>query len=164
MVILFTYKAGMDVRGYEFKMTKHVWTYEFCSEGPKGTIKKIIQFTPYNADGRTCFNLGFGDWDEENNRFDDLIITDNKDSLKVLATVARSVMAFTDIYCDALIYVKGSTHSRTRLYQIGITKNWSEISQLFYVYGYTNDNKWQLFLKNVNYKAFMVLRKKYVNL
>ena len=153
----------MDIRGYELKLTTHLWTYEFYSEGPKGKIKKVIQFTRYNADGRTSFNLGFGDWDDEKKMVDDLIITDNKDSLKVLATVARSVMAFTDIYSNALIHLKGSTPSRTRLYQIGITKNWIEISALFIVLGYTN-NKWHLFLKNDNYDAFMVYLKKNVYL
>jgi hypothetical protein len=157
-------KARMDKRGYDVKLAYQLWTYEFYSEGPKGKIKKVIQFTPYKADGQTCFNLCFGDWCEEKGIVDDLTISDNKDSIKVLSTVARSVMAFTDIYPDALIYVKGSTRSRTRLYQMGITKNWVEISQLFTVFGYTNDNKWQLYLKNVNYEAFMVLRKNYVNL
>lgn len=153
----------MEIRGYDFKMSEYLWSYEFFSEGPKGKIKKVVQFTPYFTDGRTCINLGFGDWDDEKKLFDDLIITDNKDSSKVLITVAQAVLEFTNTFPDALVYVKGSTPSRTRLYQIGITKNWIEISALFTVLGYSN-NKWQLFLKNVNYEAFMINRKNTVNL
>ena len=154
----------MDIRGYDFKMSEQLWSYEFYSEGPKGKIRKIVQFIPFHMEGLNCFNLGFGDWDDENKLFDDLIITDNKDSLKVLVTVAQTVLEFTNSFPDAIVHVKGSTPSRTRLYQIGITKNWIEICQLFNVFGYTTNNQWQLFLKNVNYDAFMVYRKKNVYL
>ena len=68
-------------------------------------------------------------------------------------------MSFTDIHPDAFVYIKGSTASRTRLYQIGIIKHWIEISALFTVFGITN-NKWQPFSKNANYDAFIALRKK----
>ena len=88
----------MEKRGYEIKLAPRIWNCEFYSEGPKGAFKKVIQFTPYNIDGKTCFNLCFGDWNAEKKLVDDLIITDNKDSLKVLVTVARSVLSFTDIY------------------------------------------------------------------
>lgn len=148
----------MEKSGYEIKIAARIWTCEFYSEGPKGIVKKVIQYTPYNIAGEACFNLCFGDWNTEKQLVDDLIKTDNKDSLKVLATVARSAMRFTDIYPDALVYVKGNTASRNRLYQIGITKNRVEISALFTVFGLTN-NKWQPFFKNINYDAFMVLRK-----
>lgn len=153
----------MDVRGYEVKMSEHLWSYEFYSEGPKGKIKKVIQFSPYNSGGRTCFNLFLGDWNEEEKMFDDKIITDNKDSTKVFTTVAQTVIEFTGSFPDTFVHIKGSTPSRTRLFQIAISKNWSEICTLFTVFGYTN-KEWQLFLLNVNYEAFMINRKISVNL
>jgi len=147
----------MEENGYDIKIAAHNWTSTFYSEGPKGTIKKVIQYTPYNIAGEVCFNLCFGDWNTEKKLVDDLNITDNKDSLKVLVTVARTAIDFTDLYPDALVYVKGSTVSRTRLCQMGITKHWIEIKALFTVFGLTN-KKWQPFHENVNYDAFMVLR------
>ncbi len=36
-------------------------TYEFLSAGPKGTIKKVVQFVQIRED---LFNLAFGDWNE----------------------------------------------------------------------------------------------------
>jgi hypothetical protein len=155
-----TNTAPMDKSEYEFKLIKRLWSFEFYSEGPKGKIKKVVSFTPYNVNGRTCFNLCFGDWDETRQMVDDLIITDNKDSLQVLATVADSVLFFSKLYPNTFIYLKGSTPSRTRLYQMGITKYWAEISSLFIVYGYSSNDKWELFLKNVRYDAFLILRKK----
>jgi hypothetical protein len=154
----------MDVRGYEFKISEQLWSYEFYSEGPKGRIRKLIQYLPFNFEGRACFNLFLGDWNEEKKLFDDLTTTNNEDSLKVLITVAKTVLEFTNSFPDAIVHIKGSTPSRTRLYQIGITNNWHEISPLFNVYGYTTNNQWQLFLKNVNYNAFIVYRKKNVYL
>jgi hypothetical protein len=154
----------MDKSVYEFKLIKRLWSFEFYSEGPKGNIKKVVSFAPYNVNGRICFNLCFGDWDETKQMVDDLIITDNKDSLKVLATVANSALLFTKLYPNSFIYLKGSTPSRTRLYQMGITKYWAEISNLFIVYGYTSNGKWELFLKNTYYDAFLTLRKKDLHL
>lgn len=164
MVNLISNVVDMDVRGYEYKTDEGLMNFEFCSEGPKGKIKKIIQFTPYYTDGRTCFNLFLGDWNEEKKLFDDITVTNNHDSLKVLTTVAQSVVEFTGRFPDVFVYLKGNTSSRTRLFQIGISKNWPEISSLFTVFGYTENKKWQLFLKNVNYDAFLINRKNNVNL
>lgn len=154
----------MDIRGYDIKMSKLLYSYEFYSEGPKGNIKKLVQFSPIILGGQRSYNLFFGDWNEEAKSADDLAITNNHDSLKVLKTVAQTVIEFTSIIPNASIYVKGSTPSRTRLYRIGITNNWNEICQLFTVFGHIGNNDWQPFLKNVAYDSFMVRRKKYVNL
>lgn len=149
----------MDVRGYDYKIFDQLWSYEFISEGPKGKIRKIVQFIPFNYNGRACFNLFLGDWNEEINSADELTISNNQDSLIVLITVAKIVLEFTNGFPGAIIHIKGNTPSRTRLYQIGITKHWVDISALFTVFGYAN-KEWQVFLKNVNYEAFMAYRKK----
>jgi hypothetical protein len=44
MVSSYLNEAGMDVRGYDVKMSEHLWSYEFYSEGPKGKIKKQYNF------------------------------------------------------------------------------------------------------------------------
>lgn len=43
----------MDLRGYEYKIDEGLMNYEFCSEGPKGKIKKVVRFTLRNAKGTT---------------------------------------------------------------------------------------------------------------
>ena len=58
-----------------------------------------------------------------------------------------------------MVYAKGSTDARTRLYQMGIAANLEEIQSLLTVYGFTN-NTWSEFEKNINYDAFLVIRKK----
>ena len=69
------------------------------------------------------YNLGFGDKNEKTGDIDDNVITNNGDSQKVLATVASSLVQFTEQYPNAMVYATGSTKARTRLYRIGISNN-----------------------------------------
>lgn len=153
----------MHLERYEYLTNKSFLDYEFYSEGPNGKIRKIIRYNLRNAKGVSYFNLGMGDWNEDTKRIDYNVITNNKDSLKVLATVASTVIAVTDHFPDMSIYAIGSTPSRTRLYQMGIISHWSEINTCLDVFGYKNDC-WEAFRKNINYEAFLVKRKQFVNL
>lgn len=76
----------------------------FLGLGPKGRIKKLVQYTKNLKD---FFNLGFGGGAEAAGEINDTVITNNGDSQKVLATVASTVYAFTDKHPDAWIYVQG---------------------------------------------------------
>jgi hypothetical protein len=149
----------MNQKKYKISASDTYLDFEFDSEGPKGKIKKIVRYSPQNANGITYFNLGFGDLNLKTGKIDDLIISDNQDREKILATVAATVLEFTQHFPDVMIYAKGSTPSRTRLYQIGISANWEEIEPLLYVYGFEEDMGWRPFRKNVNYRAFLVKRK-----
>jgi hypothetical protein len=137
---------------YEVISTNEHRTYEFLSEGPKGTIKKVINFDEM---GDNFFNLSFGDWDEAVRKLDDKVRSNNHDRDKVLATVAGAVMSFIKYYPNAIVFAKGSTPARTRLYQMGIFANLQEISILLTIKGYI-DGDWQPIEKCRNYDAFMV--------
>ena len=130
--------------------------FEFFSIGPKGQVKKIIEFSETNV--KDVYNLAFGDFDEKTQRISDRVVTNNGDSLKVLATVASSVYAFTTERPDAWVFATGSTAVRTRLYRMGLTNNLAEISKDFHVYGLKED-KWEDFLIGEDYEAFLVKRK-----
>ena len=131
--------------------------FEFDSEGPKGKVRKIIQYTEINL--KNYFNLGFGDKNHKTNEIDDLVVTNNNDSKKVLATVAATLFEFTDHYPEANVIAIGSTLARTRLYRIGITNNLDAIEKDFEIYG-LKSNSWYKFTKGVEYDAFLVKRKK----
>ena len=106
------------------------------------------------------YNLAFGDFNEETKKIDDFSITNNGDSIKVLATVASTVYAFTEKYPKAWIFATGSTIVRTRLYRMGITNNLAEIKEDFKVYGLTIDaNKWEEFIVGEDYEAFLITKK-----
>jgi hypothetical protein len=130
--------------------------FEFTSTGSKGFVRKIILYSP--TDIPNYFNLGFGDIDMVSGEISDRSITNNGDSLQVLATVAYTVYVFTSRYSNACIIAKGSTPARTRLYRMGLANQLTEVATDFEVYGRRN-NRWHVFRKNVDYSAFMVRRK-----
>lgn len=146
----------MKLAKYQLKSGQELLSYEFISEGPKGLIPKRIQFTLVNRQG--IYNLAFGDKDPTTGEIDDKAISDNGDSEKVLATVVSAVFAFLDQYPDAWIFATGSTASRTRLYQIGITKYFADIKDDLEIYGQIADD-WLPFEANRTYVAFLAKRK-----
>ena len=129
--------------------------YEFLSEGPNGIIKKVVFYQEIDD---SFFNIGFGDWDEINQTINDKIRSNNNDRDKVLRTVAYTAIDFIKHHPNATIFATGSTPARTRLYQIGIFANLPEISKLFEVEGFIED-EWQPIQKRRNYRAFMLKTK-----
>lgn len=109
--------------------------YEFVSQGPRGSVKKLVEYMETATEN--VYNLGFGDYDESTKSINDLSVTNNGDSLKVLATVASTVYAFIEKHPNAYILATGSTNVRTRLYRMGIINNLAEIMEDFLVYGFT---------------------------
>lgn len=146
----------MKLDRYEIKAGDNLTAFEFISEGIKGRISKIIQFTPTNY--KDLYNLAFGDRHPETGQIDDIAISNNGDSERVLATVVGAVYAFTDKYPDAWIYATGSTKARTRLYRMGIGKYLEEAKNDFVIYGQIH-SEWKLFAKETDYEAFLVKRK-----
>lgn len=141
---------------YQFESSPDLLTFEFDSVGPKGIVTKVVRYTEINVKG--FFNLGFGDKDPQSGYISDLTVTNNNDSQKVLATVARTLYVFTERYSKAIVLATGSTLARIRLYRIGIANNLTAIEQDFVVLGLT-DTDWEPFCKNITYHAFSVRRK-----
>ena len=136
---------------YDLDIAPSFMSYEFVSEGPKGRITKLIKYTETEEKG--FYNLGFGDKIEESEEFEDTIISDNKDSERVLATVAATVYLFTKHYPNTYVYAKGSNNARTRLYCIGLKNHLEVIETDFNLFGYIN-SKWETYQKNRDYTAF----------
>ena len=142
---------------YLYRSEPFLKVYEFTSEGTKGSIKKMVQFTDTGMEN--VYNLAFGDYNDETKSINDLAVTNNGDSLKVLATVASTVYAFTEKYPNAWIVATGSTNVRTRLYRMGITNNLAEIKEDFDVYAFTLDGNWEEFIVGEDYEAFLITKK-----
>lgn len=147
----------MKLPNYHLKSNEKLTTFEFISEGQKGSIQKMIQFTPTNL--KDVYNLSFGDKNNETGKINDSSISNNGDSEKVLATVIATVYAFTDKNPDAWIYATGSSKVRTRLYRMGISKYLTTVKKDFEIYGEGVEN-WEPFKKDKDYKGFLVKRKK----
>jgi hypothetical protein len=151
----------MNLDHYKFDADSKLLSFEFISEGPKGRIKKIIQFTKLTAPYSTepIYNLGFGDYNEAKGKIDDLVVSNNGDSEKILATVAAGVILFLEMYPNAQVFAQGSTPSRTRFYIMGISKNLNEIKNVLEILGAISENEWEFFKENRPYTALLVKRK-----
>ncbi len=69
--------------------------YEFHSDGPRGLIAKQVLYKEFD-EYAGVYNLGFGDLDASG-KINDVVVTDNSDSEKVLATVALTVIKFFEV-------------------------------------------------------------------
>ena len=85
----------MNHKKYKYSASDTYLDYEFDSDGPKGKIRKIVRYSPQNSNGVTYFNLGFGDLNLKTGKIDDLVTSNNQDREKILATVAATVIEFT---------------------------------------------------------------------
>ena len=149
----------MNLEHYLIEAASDFLEYQFYSEGPNGIIKKVVRFTKINIGDFTYYNLGFGAWNEITNTIDDFIISNNQDAEQVLATVATTVLLFTKRYPDSFVYAEGSTHARTRRYQMGINKYYNDIKDLFEIFGLIDDIGFVPFKQGINFLAFLVRRK-----
>ena len=149
----------MNSDKYQITAGYNFLRYEFISQGPKGLIKKQIQFKLVSEERseNEVYNLAFGD-KGITGEIDDMVISNNGDTEKVLATVASAIFTFFETYSNAWIYITGSTNARTRLYKIGIVKYYSDFIKDFDIYG-EKDDDWYSFEKDKNYSAFLIKRK-----
>jgi hypothetical protein len=147
----------MHEESYNFEKGPEIHYYEFYSNGPNGKIKKVIQYQQVSSD-EEIFNLGFGDVDIESGQVNDLSVSNNQDTKRVLITVAKTILEFMEEHPTAIIIAKGSTPSRTRLYQMSIAQFWDEIKGIFEVKGLI-DNEWKSFKKGQNFEAFFIFKK-----
>jgi hypothetical protein len=149
----------MNLEKYPSKVNATETVFTFVSEGPKGKIIKRVQYKKVKLDGfRNVYNLAFGDKKRNSTKIDDLVVTNNQDREKVLTTVANTVLLFTKRRLKAHILILGSTPSRTRLYQIAINKYFDELAETFEIKGYFY-GFWLPFDKNLNFAAFLIIRK-----
>ena len=146
----------MKLPRYEYLTEGNAELFKFTSEGPRGSIKKLVLYSQMFE--QDIYNLAFGDYNEGTESINDITITNNNDSQKVLATVASTLYLFTEKHPNVWIYAIGSNTARTRLYRIGITTNFEAIREDFNIYGLHNDT-WKEFEKGIDYEAFLVKRK-----
>lgn len=146
----------MKVEKYHLKSEETLTVFEFISEGTKGVIRKLIHFQPTSQPG--LYNLAFGDRHPDTGEIDDLAISSNGDTEKVLGTVVAALYAFFDYHPDALVYATGSTSARTRLYRMGITRFYEDMQRDFYLYGLTEQG-FTKFEIDKDYSGFLAQRK-----
>ena len=139
-----------------FDISTNATVFEFTSSGPKGNIKKLIQFS--QTKDKNVFNLAFGNI-QENGSIDDVTTNDNKDRDKILATVAAAVLDFTERYPERYVFFTGSSIERTRLYRMALTINYKELAETFNIWGLRDEGGFEPFEKRRSYTGFLIKRK-----
>ena len=147
----------MSYESYNLVITDSTTIFEFVSEGPKGFIKKRIHLQ--KIIGRSFYNLALSDFNTETGDFDAKIVSNNKDTEKVLATVAAAIYIFTNKYPHTPVYIEGNSLARKRLYRMGISNNLDEINKDFAIFGFLEDGNLVNFEPNTHYSAFLIIKK-----
>jgi hypothetical protein len=147
----------MSYESYDLVITDSTMNFEFVSEGPNGFIKKRIQFQ--KVIGRNFYNLALGDVNAETGDFDARIVSNNKDTEKVLATVAATIYIFTNKYPNIPVYLEGNSLARKRLYRMSISNNLEEINKDFIIFGVSEDWNLEIYEGNKDYWAFLIIKK-----
>jgi hypothetical protein len=145
-----------DYEQYPIKTSKLDLTeFDFISIGKRGAIHKRVIFAEIDTN---FFNLALVDVDPVSGETDDLSVSDNGDSVKILATVIAIISEFLGQYPNASIYFSGSTLARTRLYRIGISTNFAYFAEYYLIFGVKNglESSFQI---NTDYDAFVVRKK-----
>lgn len=149
----------MKYENYEAaKISDDLSLFEFVSSGEKGDIPKRIVFIPTNT--KEVYILAFGNITKED-EIDDNAISDNRDRNKILATIAVAIDLYTRRYPERMIYFRGSTKGRTRLYRMAVGLNFEELSETFEIYAEVDHyDHFVPFRKNMEINAFLIWRKR----
>lgn len=149
----------MNYPKYDISTSESSDVYKFVSNGTKGNIEKIIEFSPTQNTG--VYNLAFGDV-KADGTLDDDCKSRNGDMDTVLATVAAAVYEYTATFPDRQVIFAGSSPGRTRLYRMALTKHYAELNEDFHIFGLKlngNELSKNVFENNDDYVAFLVERK-----
>jgi uncharacterized protein DUF6934 len=149
----------MHLERYEYESNEEFREHGFYSEGPAGKIRKRVRLDPMVENNIPFFNLYFGDWNSQKGRIDDISVSNNKDTDKILATVAVIVQQFIERLPRSIIFAQGSTQARTRLYQMLLNRYRNKIAENLEILGFNEKNKWTSFESGINYDAFILKTK-----
>ncbi|HCL06619.1 MAG TPA: hypothetical protein DHW64_11970 [Chitinophagaceae bacterium] len=143
---------------YPYEANAGLTSFKFTSMVKGRKINKVVNFTKLVSIGEHIYNLAFGDYDENECKIEVFVVSNNGDRDKMLNTVALTVLDFFEAHPDSVFIARGSTPSRTRLYQMGINKNLDIITTRLDVFGF-NQYKWEKFQSNINYESFYVTKR-----
>ncbi|WP_421825865.1 DUF6934 family protein [Larkinella sp.] len=146
----------MHYPSYSFRQSLTVSEFFFESIGVKGVIQKLVSFTPTGVEH--IYNLALADFNTLTGKFDDRSISDNGDTIKILATIFQIVNQYLEQFPERWIVFSGNSMARNRLYRMSINHSFQELSELFSLFGFQND-EWEVFQPNRSYEFFLVQKK-----
>ena len=137
-------------KAYNTQPTKAKTLFLFNSIGGAGSIEKFVMFQDV---GFNRFNLAFGD--VAKGQFDDSAISNNRDVLSVLSTVAKCVHEFLEAYPGAEILIVPVDAKRAMLYNFVFKRRFPEITVNFEVVGLVGSKK-EVYSPERDYDSFLL--------
>ena len=141
----------MKIPFYNFAAGADARRFTFISEGPR-PIEKVVLYSESDLPDYYILSLADLEPDGELNYFS---ARNNGDLERIMATVAQTLLAFFAYYPTARVAFAGSTPSRTRLYQIVLTRELQAASEKFVISGLRN-TAIEPFAPNQTYDGFVV--------
>lgn len=139
----------MDRLFYQYLFDNSGQIFSFSSIGNK-VMDKIVLFVPTAIPDSYTVILG----DLQNDGSVDVAATSgNGNTELILATVAKAIAFFLSDHPEAEVLIEGSTHARTRLYQIAIVRELRDIGSYLDIYGLTADG-YEVFQQGRSYLSF----------
>ena len=140
---------------YDFQIFEDAFRFEFETTSQEKTIPKAILFQRTNLPN--YYNLTLADIlsDGSNDIFSK---SNNGDLEKILSTVIQTILVFLAYHPPAKVVFTGNTPSRTRLYQIVLSKELDNVRKKLEVLGFT-DEKIESFQRNQSYLGFIISNK-----
>jgi hypothetical protein len=148
-----------DSPSYILKSDDEFLSFEFSSEGPRGTIIKLIEFRRLHVPNfeKAIYNLALGDFNNSTRKVDDKVLSNNLDSDKIIFTVINAITLFFDNHPNTFVFIIGNTNAKKRFYCMSILKIQKEIVN-FEIWGALNEQIWEPFRANQRYQALLVKR------
>jgi hypothetical protein len=138
---------------YPFEASEDYLYFWFESKSNERRIAKVVEFAEIREN---VFNLAFGDLDETGD-LNDLIVSNNGDMYKILATVTQIVITFFSSYPDRQVYFTGSSQARTRLYRAILNREIESWSTMFAVKGVVKGEPIP-FQSSIEFDGFLISR------
>lgn len=107
-------------------------TYNFVSVGAKGEILKGVYFEEIDTN---LYNLVLLDYDPIAKTWSDESVSDNGDIVTVMATIVQIIWLFLNKNNESVVFFKGNTISRQKLYNRIIRNYFVELSEKFVIWG-----------------------------
>jgi len=160
--------------------------YFFLSEGKEEVLKAVHYMYSNKLNDTRVYNLGFGDYTIDDDKFDDKVNTANGDVYKVLNTVLFTIPRFFEKFPDSCLAVQGSDSNpdfyvnckptctkgcidickkqdgRINAYNNFVNKNYDKLSKEYIFYGGIKTNEGvavEEFVKRKKYDAILVVKK-----
>ncbi len=92
----------------EEEKSEHDLKFFFISKGHQDIIKAIQYSYVQELNSKSVYNIGFGDYDIENDNIIDNVNTNNGDAYKVFNTVLNTIPIFFENYATSILMVQGS--------------------------------------------------------